>query len=111
VKALQTSKHSVTVCHIPEDFELSAHVYVIALQLSERYFLHTHTHTDFEANILVTQFVYEVFQSTVFFAVTELGDEMTAVIFRQELPVGKGGKSMFQVVLLVNVWIVRACAM
>jgi len=36
----------------------------------------------------------------------ELGNEMTAVIFRQELLIGKGRKFMFQVVLLVNMWIV-----
>jgi hypothetical protein len=41
----------------------------------------------------------------------EQGDEMTAVVFRQELLIGKGGKFMFQVVLLVNMWVVRAYAM
>jgi len=56
--------------------------------------------------MLVTQFVYQVFQSTVFFVVMELGNEMTAVVFRQELLIGKGRKFMFQVVLLVNMWIV-----
>jgi hypothetical protein len=36
---------------------------------------------------------------------------MTAVVLRQESLIGKGGKFMFQVVLLVNVWIVCAYAM
>jgi len=54
--------------------------------------------------------MYQVFQSTVFFVVMEVGDEMTAVVFRQELLIGKGVKFMFQVVLLVNMWIVRAYA-
>jgi len=38
----------------------------------------------------VTQFVYQVFHSTIFFVVMELGDEVTAVVFRQELLIGKG---------------------
>jgi len=97
------------MCHIPEKLESSAQTYIIALQLSQRYF--SHTHTFFQANVLVTQFVYQVLQSTIFFVVMELGDEMTAVVFRQELLIGEGGKFMFQVVLLVNVWIVRAYAM
>ena len=51
----------------PRRLESSAHMYVIALKLSGRYF--SHTHIVFEAYVLVTQFVYQVFHSTVFFVV------------------------------------------
>jgi hypothetical protein len=93
----------------PRKLESSACTNIIALQLSERYF--SYTHTVFEANILVTQFVYQVFQSAFFFVVMELGDEMTAVAFRRELLIGKGGEFMFQVVLLVNMCIACVYAM
>lgn len=94
VKALQTSKHSVTMCHIPED--LNSQLICMSLPYNYQkgiFCTHKHIHTQFLKLIYWLHSLYIRFSSQQSFVVMELGDEMTAVIFRQELLVGKGGKS------------------